>query len=87
MESEKTAAVANEFLNLAKEEKNLICNLKLIKLMYVAQGLSLSLLDKELFPEPIEAWRYGPVIPSIYHEFKHFGKDPIDERSLSINIG
>lgn len=52
--------------------------------MYIAQGLSLSLLDEALFPKPIEAWKYGHVIPSIYHEFKHFGKDPIDKRSITL---
>ena len=85
MEAEETSAVANEFLGLAKKEKIEISNLKLIKLMYIAQGLSLSLSDRALFPDPIEAWKYGPVISSIYHEFKHFGRNPIKEQSVTLD--
>ena len=27
--------------------------------------------------EPAEAWRYGPVVPSIYYRYKSFRGDPI----------
>ena len=27
----------------------------------------------------VEAWKYGPVIPSVYHSFKCYGKDNIDK--------
>ena len=40
--------------------------LQVIKLAYIAHGFTLALLGRSLVPEPIEAWRYGPVIPSIY---------------------
>jgi uncharacterized phage-associated protein len=30
-----------------------------------------------LLNEAIEAWRYGPVIPSVYQQFKDFGPKPI----------
>ena len=75
-----TTPIVNEFLDLASEDK--ITNLKLVKLCYIAQGLSLALLDKPLFSETIEAWQYGPVIPSVYHEFKHFRDLPITEKSV-----
>lgn len=75
-----TTPIVNEFLDLASEEK--ITNLKLVKLCYIAQGLSLALLDKPLFSEPVEAWQYGPVVPSVYHEFKHFRDQPITEKSV-----
>ena len=75
-----TTPIVNEFLDLASEDK--ITNLKLVKLCYIAQGLSLALLDKPLFSEPIEAWQYGPVVPSVYHEFKHFRDQPITEKSV-----
>lgn len=82
MSPTETNAVANEFLRLAEKEKEEITNIKLIKMMYVAQGLSLSLCEEELFEEPIQAWQYGPVIPSIYHEFKHFAAKPITKKSI-----
>ena len=62
--------IANFFLEKKDHD---ISNLKLNKLVYIAEGFSLALLDRDLFSEPIEAWRYGPVIPSLYNEFKKYG--------------
>lgn len=66
--------VANYFLSLASEDEgDLISNLKLQKLMYYAQGFHLAIFDEPLFPEPIEAWTYGPVVPVLYRHFKDQG--------------
>lgn len=53
--------------------------LQVIKLVYVAHGYSLALLGKPLAGETIEAWRYGPVVPSVYHSAKKYGGSPIRE--------
>lgn len=80
-----TSSVANEFINLAKENNTELTNMKLVKLMYIAQGLSLSLLERPIFKnDKIEAWKYGPVVPSIYHEFKHFKSEPITSKSVAL---
>jgi uncharacterized phage-associated protein len=55
-----------------------LSNLKLQKLMYYAQGFHLALQGTPLFPERIEAWTHGPVCPAVYHEFKQYGRGPID---------
>jgi uncharacterized phage-associated protein len=52
---------------------DLISNLKLQKLVYYAQGFSLALYDRPLFPERIEAWTHGPVVPGLYYEYKNYG--------------
>lgn len=78
METKKINAVANEFLAIPNNDITL---LKLLKLCYIAQGFSLAILDRPIFDNEIEAWRYGPVIPALYHEFKHFGSEKIDEKS------
>jgi uncharacterized phage-associated protein len=53
-------------------------NLKLQKLLYYSQAVHLVLNDKApLFPEPIEAWDYGPVVPSVYREYKPYGLETI----------
>ncbi len=79
----KVSAVANEFLGKSNE----ISVLKLIKLCYIAQGFSLAVLDRPIFNDDrIEAWRYGPVVPSIYHEFKHFKKESITEKSKFLTL-
>lgn len=54
-----------------------ITNLKLQKVLYYAQGWALAVLGKPLFDEVVEAWKYGPVVPSIYHAFKKFGDGAI----------
>ena len=52
--------------------------MKIIKLVYIAHGHYLAKNDSPLFTEKVEAWDYGPVIPSLYHEFKIYGAFPID---------
>lgn len=52
-----------------------ITHLKLQKLLYFSQGVSLAEFDKPLFNDNIEAWSYGPVIKSVYDEFKKFGRE------------
>ena len=49
-------------------------NLKLQKLLYYTQGVYMTLNDgKPLFNDKIEAWTYGPVVPSVYRKFKDEG--------------
>ena len=72
--------VANFFIDLAAHnEEDYMTNLRLNKLLYFAQGWSLASRGKPLFPESIEAWKYGPVIPEIYHKYKEHGKCLISE--------
>ncbi|CAL2080163.1 Panacea domain-containing protein [Tenacibaculum sp. 190524A02b] len=81
-----TSSVANEFIKLAKHSDYELTNMKLVKLMYVAQGLSLSILERPIFKnDSIEAWKFGPVIPSVYHEFKHFKSSPITSNSVMLD--
>lgn len=47
-----------------------ITPLKLQKLLYYVQGLSLQVFGKKAFPEKIKAWNYGPVVEEVYHEYK-----------------
>jgi uncharacterized phage-associated protein len=67
-------AVANWFVDHVPD----ISPLKLQKLIYFAHGWHLALRDQPLIDEYIEAWDYGPVVPSVYHEFKEFGNRPIN---------
>lgn len=67
-------AVANFFL-----KKESLTQMQLHKLLYYAHGWHLGLKGKPLIDEKIEAWEYGPVVPSIYREFRDFGSEPIDE--------
>ena len=69
--------IANYLLWLADKDGYKITPLKLLKLVYFGYAWYLNLTGKKLFTEPIEAWRFGPVVPSLYHEFKRFGNHPI----------
>lgn len=70
--------IANFFLS---EENHSIDNLKLNKIVYISVGYCLVALNDGLFEEEIQAWRYGPVIPSLYYEFRPYGKARIDTKS------
>ena len=53
------------------------------KLVYFAHGWHLGLGNGPLINELVEAWDYGPVVPSLYRELKPYGAgqivDPIRE--------
>ena len=77
-----SAAVANYFLEKGQEEGKPLSPMKLQKLMYFAYGWYLATTNQRLFNEMIEAWRYGPVIPSVYEAFRHYGNNAITEPML-----
>ena len=81
-------AVANYFLGLpGEEQKGGISSLKLQKLVYIAHGWHLALFDEPLVEdEGAEAWLYGPVFPSLYHEFKRFGGDQITSQARELTV-
>lgn len=57
-------------------------NLDLQKLAYFCQGWHLALLGRPLIcGEEFEAWRFGPVLPSVYHKFKVFASNPVPANS------
>lgn len=71
---------ANFFIDLSiHNDEDPMTNLRLNKLLYFAQGCSLARRGKPLFSDKIEAWQYGPVVPSVYHNFKSYKKNPIDK--------
>lgn len=70
-------SIANYFLELATASGQSISPMKLQKLVYYAHGWYAGYTDRPLINEAVEAWQYGPVIPSLYHEFKRFGSGDI----------
>lgn len=53
-------------------------NMKLQKMLYYEQGFHLAYFETPLFDEDIEAWQYGPVVPSVYRHFKNFGRNGLE---------
>ena len=51
--------------------------LQINKIAFFCHGWSVGVNRKPLISETIEAWRWGPVIPSIYQTFRMFGELPV----------
>jgi len=47
-------------------------NLRLQKLLYLAQGYYLAEYGRPLFNDDIEAWQYGPVVRDVYVKYSPF---------------
>lgn len=75
-------SIANYFLELAEQQGEPISPMKLQKLVYYAHGWYAGYMHQPLINEAVEAWQYGPVIPSLYHEFKRFGAGSISRRAF-----
>ena len=69
--------IAKKLIALAQSDEanggELLTNLKLQKLLYYQQGYHLAQFGTPLFDEDIEAWMYGPVVPSVYDSYKKQG--------------
>jgi uncharacterized phage-associated protein len=74
-------AIANYFLDKGDADNITITPMQINKLVYIAHGWHLALRNTPLIVDRIEAWDLGPVIPELYHEFKHFGSDQITDRA------
>lgn len=74
-------AVANYFLDLAAESNETLTPMKLQKLVFFAHGWHLAIYGTALLDEQVEAWAFGPVVPTLYHEFKHVGNQIIVDKA------
>lgn len=81
-------AIANYFIDKANSDTSApyrLTLLRLVKYVYIAYGFAMAILDKVIIDkrfDTVEAWKYGPVIPSVYHSFKHNRNNPIVEKSM-----
>lgn len=72
-------AVANAFIQRSLDEDNPITPMEVQKLMFFAHGWMLGIHGKPLHYDEWEAWRYGPVLPVIYHNLSYFVADPVTD--------
>ena len=72
--------IANWFI----ENGDLYTPLQIIKLVYMSHGWMLGLYDRPLIKENVEAWKYGPVVPVVYHAIKGFGSLPVEEIKMNV---
>ena len=65
--------VANWFVTRARQDGRSLSIMSLLKLTYIAHGWYLESRNEPLFPNHIEAWQYGPVVPEVYRDFRRQG--------------
>ncbi|MBF9052338.1 DUF4065 domain-containing protein [Roseobacter sp. HKCCD9010] len=83
MTSATAQSVADDVLKLAKRRGKYLTPMQLMKLVYISYGWFLAMRGEKLFHDRIEAWKYGPVIPNLYHATKHFRGDIIPHTMIS----
>lgn len=71
--------IAAWFIRRAKQDGEYLTQMKLQKLVYFSHGWNLAFYEAPLIDGRVEAWKWGPVIPSLYREFARFGSKPITE--------
>jgi uncharacterized phage-associated protein len=71
---ENPIAVANYFVQKSLADGTALTPMKVLKLTYISHGwyLALSANGNPLLNEAVQAWKYGPVIPSVYRAFKKY---------------
>ena len=71
--------LSNNFIMKALQEEISLSPMKLQKLIYFTYRDYLQATGESLFSEPISAWKFGPVVESVYNHFKPFGASSIDK--------
>lgn len=77
--------VANNVLNRAFAEKRKISPMKLQKILYFVASEYQKATGRPLFSEWFETWEYGPVLRSVYREFRPFSRSYITRFSPNAN--
>lgn len=74
---ESPLAVANFFIQKSFDSGIEVTTMKAIKLVYISHGWHLGIYETPLINEAVQAWKYGPVVESVYQEFKNYGSKDI----------
>jgi uncharacterized phage-associated protein len=79
MSTTKSLSVAQYMLERCQEwGDTAVTAMQIIKLVYVAHGYMLGRYGRPLLNEPVQAWQYGPVVPSVYRAVKDFHSAPVE---------
>jgi len=69
--------IAYAFVKKGIEERKFVTQMKLQKLIYFAHGLHLAKGCGPLIDQTFQAWKFGPVVPLVYQDYKLYGSDYI----------
>ena len=76
--------VAEYIIGYANQKNYSISNLKLQKILYFTQAQFLVALGYPCFIDVIEAWDFGPVVRSVYNQYKRYGSANIYSGDMSL---
>ncbi len=87
MKKYKAIDIARWFINRNQEDFNSgedekMTLLKLLKLLYYAEGCSLALENRSLFDEKIVAWEHGPVVEEVWRSFDNAYDLSVDDTDM-----
>lgn len=80
------AAVANWFLDKADDDGFPLDQLQIQKLLYYANGWYLANVGEELFSDDVVAWPHGPVIKSLWDQFRGYKRNPVTGRAREMEL-
>ena len=69
----KALEVSRYVIRYCDSKNSNVSNLKLQKILYFIQAEFLVDTGERCFPERIEAWDFGPVVPEVYRRYKIYG--------------
>ena len=79
--------IAKWFINhVDREAGDDITHLKLQKLLYYSQAWHLANYNESLFEEDMQAWTHGPVVPSVWQEYKDYEWQSLPPHNEEIQI-
>lgn len=79
MSNSKSLAVAQRMLEAcAQADASSVTPMQLLKLVYIAHGYMLGKHGRPLLNESVQAWEYGPVVPSVYQAIKSYRSSPVE---------
>lgn len=80
-EKYSASTIANYFIERGLQDHiQGMTQMKIQKLVYLAYGFCMSLFNTDIIGgEDVQAWRHGPVIPSLYHSLKSYGHSDIND--------
>lgn len=73
----KAESVANYVIAYGMKIGHPVSNLQLQKILYYIQVHFLKKKGIPFFKDEIEAWQFGPVIPTVFYQYAAFGPAPI----------
>ena len=66
-------AIANIFVDYAREKGDRLTIMSLVKYIYFAHGWTLGYTGEPLISHDVQAWRFGPVVSEAYYAFRPHG--------------